>query len=580
MSSSELPSLAPYSTITVSEVTFTGNTGPVQAESVPPFAFHSSLTPGFSTEEPAFVVGIHAVDPPIGSGDPQSLDSLIGLKILPTGEFQDIEVPIFLYRPDIRPGQVFPPTPNGTTTIEGTLWHDIGLDYGATQGVIQIDGEMDVQANITDLDQNPNRDPIGLVPRDPVWEFVGSVGPSDFDSDDNPAFGTSVAGGERFVVGAPLENHSPNVGSTYVLNGIFEEIEPGTAGLGDDQIKDGAQFGSAVATFPAADVIAVGAPNDDGGSGVVYVFFRDSSGTLQLQETISGDSPGDDLGTAVELSPLSDGIRVLSGAPNAGNGGEVKVTDILVEDSQSGITTTIESNSTLSPPSEAGPDAEFGSSIAVGGLFEFDPGSGQPALIGAPGTTVETEGGLSTVDDAGAAYLFDPPHETSSSMLTEIQNPDPEAGEGARFGSDVAISLEDEIDEQDLLLIVGAPGVDDGKGEVSRFAIDQYLSDDPGTVEEDGAVSDERGRPSDRLGAAVSLNNNQNVVAGAPGGGYATLLDEFGVRGRFTRPGDSPSFGAAVSFSIFPPMGIIGAPDADGGGAVYIYEPPGGGGPF
>lgn len=568
----------PYSTITVSEVSFTGNTGPVEAEGVPPFAYGPGLNPNFSTSVDAFVVGIHAVDPPIGSGDPQSRDSLIGFKILETGEYTDIEVPIFPYRPDIGPAQVFPPTPDGTTEIKGTLWHDVGLDYGATQGVIQIDGSVNASANITDLDQNANRKPIGQAPRDPIWNFVGERGPKTFAEDDDPRFGEAVAASieNDIAAGAPLEDHSTgdgststNVGSTYVVNGIFEEIEPGEAGLpevgtGDNKIDEGAQFGSSVAIWPE---IAVGAPNDDGGRGVVYIFLSDGEGS-PIVKTISGDSPGDDLGAAVDVTlapPETDGgdptFRVLAGAPNAGTGGKVKVVDI--DDMGTTLVNTLS-------PAGLGSDAEFGASIGTPPLFEAGPGS--PALIGAPGAAPNE------ADDAGKAYLYET---VSSGAPTRELTASPSQADD-RFGSSVDLDVEEpsrftDDTEPDLFLSVGAPGDSNGRGEVYLFEIEDFFSTGSTNLEEK-KLSDDESSPGDKLGAAVALTDNQNLVAGAPDGGYATLFDDSGAVDHFTRPGDVPSFGTSVATSFG--RVVIGAPDADGGGAAFIYERPDGGDSF
>jgi hypothetical protein len=557
----------PYSTITVDEVAFTGNTGPVQAEGVPAFAYGPGLDPenfttgGSLSPIDAFVVGIHAVDPPVGSGDPQSRDSLIGFKILETGEYTDIEVPIFPYRPDIGPAQVFPPTPNGTTTIEGTLWHDVGLDYGATQGVIQIDGSVNASANIMDLDQNPNRGPIGQTPRDQGWNFVGGRGPDTFDGGDNLRFGEAVdTVGDVIAAGAPLEDHSTNVGSTYIINGIYEELEPGVAGISEDQIEDGAQFGSSVAI--AGPIIAVGAPNDDGGSGVVYIFVPDGeSAPPQLLTKISGDSPGDDLGAAVDVTAAeSDGdpsFRVIMGAPNAGTGGEIKLVDILSPEPEDGDP-SLEEPFSLSPGG-LGQNAEFGSSIETLSLFESEPGS--PALIGAPGTASDG------TDDVGKAYLYE---------TTDPEGPSPEAltamstNANLRFGSDVGLG----VDDEDLLLAAGAPGSSDGQGEAALFEYEEFFGESP-SLEEPNTFTDSDGSSGDRLGAAVGLTGDQNLVAGAPGGGYATLFNKFffdNVAGHFTRPGDVPSFGTSVATSSSSQRVAIGAPEADGGGAVFIYE--------
>jgi hypothetical protein len=598
MSSSPTPS-DPYSTITVSEVSFTGNTGPVQAEAVPPFAYGPGLDPdNFSTDVDAFVVGIHAVDPPIGSGDPQSRDSLIGFKILATGEYTDIEVPIFPYRPDIRPGQVFPPTPDGTTEIEGTLWHDIGSDYGATQGVIRIDGSINASADITDLDQNPNRYPIGLAPSDPVWNFFGGRGPDTFDDGDDPRFGESVtAFGTGVAVGAPLEDHSENVGSTYFTTNPFdggviaEELEPGVAGI--PEIEEGAQFGSSVAL--GLPLVAVGAPNDEDGRGAVYLFGPDESESPDLKHTISGDSPGDDFGAAVATSTMipddipeegSDTlpVKVLAGAPNAGTGGKVTAVDIEVtfSDIGSGSGSTFDSL-TVTDTDSLSPDgldsgAEFGSSIAT----SFDPfveDAESPVLIGAPGAAPDG------TDDAGNAYLY----ETVSSEgepTKELTASPPQADD--RFGSSVDLGVEEPLEitddtDPDLFLSVGAPGDSSNQGEAYLFEIEDFFSADATNLEE-SELSDDEGSPGDELGTAVALTDNQNIVAGAPGGGYATLFDNLtttfddsGIAGRFTRPGDMPSFGASVATSFG--RVVIGAPDADGGGAAFIYERSDGDGP-
>jgi hypothetical protein len=560
MSSSEPNFPDPYSTITVSEVSFTGNTGPVQAEAVPPYAYGPGLDPSnFSTEADAFVVGIHAIDPPIGSGDPQSRDSLIGFKILETGEYTDIEVPIFPYGPDIGPAQVFPPTPNGTTEIEGTLWHDVGTDYGATQGVIQIDGSVNASANITDLDRNTNRKPIGQAPRDPVWTFVGERGPKTFDDSDDPRFGEAVdVFNETVTVGAPLEDHSVNVGSAYVLNGIFKEFEPSDAGLDESKIEEGAQFGTSVA-IGFGGKIAVGAPNDDSGSGAVYVFDRNTEGPSSLIKKISGDSPGDDFGTAVQFSLETEGddpsTRVLAGAPNAGTGGKVKVTDI---DGSGKVV-----NSFSLSPSGLGGGAEFGSSIGIRTPLFVEDGARFPALIGAPGAA---PGGT---DQAGKAYLYETVSDTASPK--ELTAASIETN--ARFGSAVDLRAED----GDLLLAVGAPGSSDDIGTAALFNMDKFFTESPDALELENTFSDPDGSPGDKLGTAVALTDVQNVLAGAPGGGYATLFDESEFRdvaGHFTRPGDVSTFGVSVATSLG--QVVIGAPGANGGGAAFIYQGPGG----
>lgn len=140
-----------------------------------------------------------------------------------------------------------------------------------------------------------------------------------------------------------------------------------------------------------------------------------------------------------------------------------------------------------------------------------------------------------------------------------------------RFGSDVGLG----VDDEDLLLAAGAPGSSDGQGEAALFEYEEFFGESP-SLKEPNTFTDSDGSSGDRLGAAVGLTGDQNLVAGAPGGGYATLFNEFffdNVAGHFTRPGDVPSFGTSVATSSSSQRVAIGAPEADGGGAVFIYEP-------
>ncbi|MEF8781292.1 MAG: hypothetical protein V5A46_11505 [Haloferacaceae archaeon] len=145
-----------YSTITVSEVTFDEATDPVTVDAVIP-DFAREVDPG----DPAFVVGIHAVDPAIGSGGATTLESLIGYKILSPGTHTDVTVPIFptpFASPDA--GQVFPPAPDGTAEIEGAIWQDFESGSPVVSGAVaMIHGGLDKAEELELLESPADAEP-------------------------------------------------------------------------------------------------------------------------------------------------------------------------------------------------------------------------------------------------------------------------------------------------------------------------------------------------------------------------------------------------------------------------------------
>lgn len=119
-----------YSTITVDEVTFEQDTDPIDLDS----PYGEFIVPDFAREvdlaEPAFVVGIHAVNPAIGSEEgAMDLESLIGYKILGPGTHTDVEVAIFPTPfTNLEAGQVFPPAPDSEAEIVGAVWENFGVE--------------------------------------------------------------------------------------------------------------------------------------------------------------------------------------------------------------------------------------------------------------------------------------------------------------------------------------------------------------------------------------------------------------------------------------------------------------------
>jgi hypothetical protein len=166
MEVTNLPPKEPASTITAREVSFTGDTGPIQVEAAPAYAFYTGPR-GFPVSGPglpdAFVVEVHTTD---YNGSVPSQGTRIGYKIFPTGSYTNVEIPIF---PDFRlqielelnkSNKTFPPKPNGVADIRGFLFSNIGGDYGGGERSL-LPGDP-IRADITNLNQNSNLYPIQI----------------------------------------------------------------------------------------------------------------------------------------------------------------------------------------------------------------------------------------------------------------------------------------------------------------------------------------------------------------------------------------------------------------------------------
>jgi hypothetical protein len=171
-----------YSTVTVETVEFTQNNNfAAQGDLIGslPGPAVESLGPDFDFfDGSVFAVGVHAVEPDIGSGSAGNLDSLIGLKILEPGTYTDVTVPIFPVTSfpdltDIEPGQIFPPNPDGETEVQAAIWKALGpggLDDPPDNADDAPEDPSDLiepfavsqQATISNLDQNLALDPTDV----------------------------------------------------------------------------------------------------------------------------------------------------------------------------------------------------------------------------------------------------------------------------------------------------------------------------------------------------------------------------------------------------------------------------------
>ena len=145
----------------------------------------------------------------------------------------------------------------------------------------------------------------------------------------NDSFGCSVAlsaDGSRVVIGAPYSSRN-GVRSGYAR--IFEYSEGSWVQLGADIEGEGARdhCGESVSISSDGSRVAVGIPTDSGwqvGYGNVRIFEYLGGNWTQLGGNIQGTTGNDELGSSVSLS--ADGSRVAIGAPQEyGGSGYVRI---------------------------------------------------------------------------------------------------------------------------------------------------------------------------------------------------------------------------------------------------------------
>jgi hypothetical protein len=190
-----------YSTITIDRAEFQDTEGVLTPVPAAPLGLAREITPSGevnpqgigltdegmpATQDPAFVIAIHATDPTVGPpvDDPAiALSTIIGLQVRTPGEYEDFEVPIFP-TPQVFPGpgetilqpeQTFPPNPDGDTVVTGTLWR---FEYPESEPPFPTpittadEAPIQTSAIITALDQNRDEPPVNddgeIVPIEPI----------------------------------------------------------------------------------------------------------------------------------------------------------------------------------------------------------------------------------------------------------------------------------------------------------------------------------------------------------------------------------------------------------------------------
>lgn len=307
-------------------------------------------------------------------------------------------------------------------------------------------------------------------------------------------------------------------------------VKPPSPG-GDDR------FGEAVAISVDGQVLAIGAPREDGGgsgvnppvgeslanSGAVYVYTRVADGQWSGPVYIKAPVPGvnDRFGSTVVLS--ADGAVLAVGAVGEAGGGsgvDPPHDDLasssgavyLYEMSEAGVW----KESTYFKAGQVTPDDGFGSALALSGDGRVlavgvrnDDGDG--ANIGSDPNDLGSATGAVWVYELSATGLWLPP------TYIKARHPD----DGDYFGFAVALSSDGAV------LAVGGTG-EDGSGEGTNASEDNlsadsgavwvYDRDEAGQWQLDAYLKAGNTGPDDLLGRSVALSADGVLLAvGAPG---------------------------------------------------------------
>lgn len=243
-----------------------------------------------------------------------------------------------------------------------------------------------------------------------VWQ--GPVLLKASNAGNNDRFGYSLAlssNGNTLAVGArneasadaanPANDLAGGAGAVYIFvrdaGGNWSE----QAYIKASNVEAGDNFGWAVGLSNDGNILAVGAPGEDGetglltDSGAVYTFIR--NGAIWSQQDyvkISDAASGDRFGSALSLN--AGGTLLAVGSPLEDNGTNINNGAVYLF-SFGGVTW---SQTTALRASNSGSDDNFGASVALSS-------SGASLVVGAP--FEDSDGfGTETAFDSGAVYIF------------------------------------------------------------------------------------------------------------------------------------------------------------------------------
>lgn len=203
----------------------------------------------------------------------------------------------------------------------------------------------------------------------------------------NDTFGIGVAlAGNYMVVGASEEDNTKGAAHIFMKNsgGVWEHVQKITA---SDAMAQ-AYFGTAVAITNTR--IAVGAYNDDGGTGATYIFEDDGTGNWSETQKIIASSPSSEANFGWNCVMQNDHLVVSAPHPYGVEQGEV-----YVYKNSGGAYTEIQQVESL----DLAPEDFYGWNIEM---------HANQLIVGAPWEDEDATGG-NTMDRAGSAYIFQDP---------------------------------------------------------------------------------------------------------------------------------------------------------------------------
>jgi hypothetical protein len=358
------------------------------------------------------------------------------------------------------------------------------------------------------------------------------------------------ADGSTLIVGAPAWNggQAHPTGTVWIftrVNGMWVQQGPNLVGTGYTESSFGIGQGTAVALSSDGNTALVGAPNDSGQLGTVWVFTRSAGVWTQQGGKFIPDASGNvQFGASVALS--SDGNTAIVGGPqdSLGDGAAWTFTrsgGIWYRDARLYGTTVLAR-------------AAQGTSVALSA-------DGNTALVGGP-----KEG------SGGAAWVFTRSNDTWTQQGDELVDSSGPGGE--RQGNSVALSSDGNT------AAIGGPGDDSNVGAVWIYT-------------RSGATWTQQGGKllgSDATGAAL-----QGWSVALSGAGDLLLFggqgdDDHGAAWAFTQSGVTwsqlgskllptafvgagPAFGRAVALSRDGFTAAVGGlTDASFSGATWVFD--------
>ena len=160
---------------------------------------------------------------------------------------------------------------------------------------------------------------------DRQWIKASTVSMTEVDTRFGASLGISYDG-STIAVGAPAPDEDGEAGAVRIFTRADGEAEWTQQTFPEpDGIEEGDEFGDSVALNDAGDILAVGAPQDNGASdadidsGAVYIFTRNGDTWTQQTTVLRSQDPTSDVGdegnfgNSVALN--SNGLILAVGAP-------------------------------------------------------------------------------------------------------------------------------------------------------------------------------------------------------------------------------------------------------------------------